>query len=243
MIKGSLNKAAARQSHQDKRTKILFAPTALTLENIDRFSDIYCHLKPGDVDTVVVVESQPGSHKKKLPMPSHNSFKTAFGEVPVDDKLRNELCDEDDDFYIDDAAYSSDLSLFYQLQFLQNQLDTFSVLSLQITDESTEIVKELATALEAVLTSRKVAIVFCCDIHHIEGDKFETILDQFESKNFPGLMNSLNDDDNTMKGTGSFLAGLLVSEKWGLKHHFNRNNGSASGISGFAKVQPQPIFG
>ena len=154
-IKRRLEESAGKISGESHPLKILFSPTSLNHYSIDRFSDIYSQVNEGDFDTVVIVESQPGTHEKKLPMPSHKTFTTRLGEVKVNEKLRNELCDEDDDFFIDDEAFSKDLSLFDQLLFLQNQLEEFSVLSIQITDESPAIIKELSAALEEILASRK----------------------------------------------------------------------------------------
>lgn len=242
-IKNSLKKAAVQQSESFNPTRILFAPTSLNHYSIDRFSEIYSRIRTGDYQTVVIIESQTGTHKKKLPMPSHKSFTTRFGEVPVNDKLRNELCDEDDDFFIDDEAFSKDLSLFDQLSFLQTQIKDFSVLSLQITDETTAIIKELSSALEEILASRNALIVFCCDIHHLGSDQFDTIMDQFEKKNFSGLLNSLNSDQVNMNGRGAFFAGLLIADKWNLKLHFSRHVNRSTPIAGYAEVEYQPIFG
>jgi len=242
-IKNRLDNASGSVSDYSHPTRIIFAPTSLNHYSVDRFSDVYSRVQQGDFDTVVIVESQPGTHAKKLPMPSHKSFTTRFGEVPVNDKLRNELCDEDDDFFIDDEAFSKDLSLFDQLTFLQTRFENFSVLSLQITDESTAIVQELAAALEEILASRNALLVFCCDIHHLDGSHFDRIVQQFEQKNRSGLLNSLNTDENSMNGIGSFFAGLLIADKWGLKLQFSRTESAESTIAGYAEIQHQPIFG
>lgn len=242
-IKHHLTQAAKYSDGDTPPLRIVFSPTSLNHYSIDRFADIYSRVKNGDFDTVVIVESQPGTHEKKLPMPSHNFFTTRFGEVMVNEKLRNELCDEDDDFFIDDEAFTKNLSLFDQLLFLQNQLDDFSVLSLQITDESPAIIKELSSALEEILASRKALLVFCCDIHHLTPKTFEKIISQFENENHSGMMNTLNSADVRMNGLGSFLAGLLIAEKWKTKLTFTQTNPSAGPVSAFAEVQFQPILG
>jgi len=242
-IKNSLRKASVKQSESSNTSRILFAPTSLNHYSIDCFGEIYSRIQNDSFDTVVIVESQPGTHEKKLPMPSHKSFSTRFGEVPVNDKLRNELCDEDDDFFIDDEAFSKDLSLFDQLTFLQNQLNDFTVLSIQITDESPAIVKELAAALEEILASRNALLIFCCDIHHLEQEQFESLLDQFEKRNMSGLLHSLNSENVDMYGRGAFFAGLLIASKWNLELHFSNQKDSKSPVAGYAEVTLQPIFG
>ncbi|REL38180.1 AmmeMemoRadiSam system protein B [Rhodohalobacter sp. SW132] len=242
-IKEKLNEASGNVQDSSNPTRIIFTPTSLNHYSIERFSEVYAQIHDGDFDTVVIVESQPGTHEKKLPMPSHKSFTTRFGEVPVNDKLRNELCDEDDDFFIDDEAFSKDLSLFDQLLFLQNQIDNFSVLSLQITDESPAIIKELSAALEEILASRNALLIFCCDIHHLGVEQFKTIKKQIKDGNIPGLMHSMNSGEVKMKGAGAFFAGLLIANKWNLNVQFSETKGEEIPISGYGKVQYQPVFG
>lgn len=242
-IKRRLTQSAGNIDGDIHPLKIVFSPTSLNHYSIDRFSDIYARISEGDFDTVVIVESQPGTHAKKLPMPSHKSFNTRFGNVSVNEKLRNELCDEDDDFFIDDEAFSKDLSLFDQLLFLQNRLDDFSVLSIQITDESPAIVKELSAALEEILASRKALLVFCCDIHHLAPAVLDKIMTQFEQENRSGLINTLNSADISMKGAGTFLSGLLIAEKWKTKLTLTQNDPSEGPVSAYANLQFQPIIG
>ncbi|WP_340103142.1 AmmeMemoRadiSam system protein B [Rhodohalobacter sp. 8-1] len=242
-IKKRLAQSASNSTDDIHPLRIVFSPTSLNHYSIDRFADIYSRVSEGDFDTVVIVESQPGTHEKKLPMPSHNTFSTRFGDLAVNKKLRNELCDEDDDFFIDDEAYSKNLSLFDQLLFIQNRLKDFSVLSIQITDESPSIVKELSAALEEILASRNALLVFCCDIHHLSPGVLEKIVTQFDNDNRSGLINTLNSDGVTMNGAGSFLAGLLIAEKWKTKLTFTQPDPSAGPVSAFAEVQFQPIPG
>ncbi|MEX2456402.1 MAG: AmmeMemoRadiSam system protein B [Balneolaceae bacterium] len=246
-IQKGLSDAKARQKTDTNTIRILFSPTEINQKNFDEVCDSYSRISSDDFDSVVVIESQFGSHKRKLPMPSMKYFETSLGAVPVNDKLRNELCDEDDDFFIDDEAYSENLSLYSQLMMLQCTLDNFSVLSLQITDETSFIVKELAHALEEILASRNTLIVFCCDLNHADKDEIEKVMGYFSEKNISGLMNYLNSDESSITGLGSFITGLLIAEKWGMKLHLNHkraiNNGEDVLYSGFAEIQRQAIIG
>lgn len=242
-INERLAKSSDKITGETHPLKIIFSPTSLNHYSIDRFSDIYSHVSERDFDTVVIVESQPGTTEKKLPMPSHKVFSTRFGDVKVNERLRNELCDEDDDFFIDDEAFSKDLSLFDQLLFIQNRLQDFSVLSIQITDESPAIIKELSAALEEILASRNALLVFCCDIHHLDPEVLDKAMTQFEKKNMAGLINTIKSADVSMTGAGSFLAGLLIAEKWNTKLTFSQSDTESGPVSAYANVQLQPIVG
>lgn len=242
-INESLKRASERKEGSNNRVRILFSPTQITPENFDYVCDAYSNIDKNDYDVAVIVESKPASLRKKLQMPSQRKFKTKFGVVEVDDRLRNEFCDEDDDFFIEDEAYSKKLSLYDQLTILQHRLDDFKVVSLQITEESTFIVKELAAAFEEILASRNAVIVFCCDIHQLTDSQFDTIIEQYNDQNYSGLMNSLNSEEIKMSGLGAFFAGLLIADKWGLQLHFNHGEKREDGVTAVAEVKEQPIFG
>jgi AmmeMemoRadiSam system protein B len=233
------------QNISSEAVRVMFSPGTITSENIDEVYELYSHIEEGQYDTVVVVESHPGSAEKKLPMPSFKSVTTPLGEIMANDRLRNDFCDEDDDFYINDDAFDTSLCLYDQLMMLQCSLKKFSVVSIQITDENPYIVKELAFALEEILASKNALVVFCCDLDESHRDEFEKVMQFYNNHNYSSMMNYLAAADSSMKGAGTFMAGLLVSSKWGLSLNFNHKTHSDTHnlLIGFAEMQHQPIFG
>lgn len=247
-ISEGLKQAKKRHSDSPPETvRILFAPRQITEWNFEEVCDAYSRIGKDDFDTVVIVESHPGSAEKKLPMPSFKSVSTSLGEVPANDKLRNDFCDEDDDFFINDEAFDEELSLYDQLMMLQCSLDSFSVVSVQITDEGSFIVKELAYTLEEILASRNTLLVFCCDMEPEHRKEFKELMDTLDIDNLSGLMNYLNREESRIRGTGSFIAGLIVARKWGLRLRFDSLENSESAnrnlLTGFAEMQHKPTFG
>lgn len=241
--------------HGTEEVRALFSPRSITSDNIEEVYEIYSHIIEGGFDTVVIVESCPESTGKKLPMPSFKSVTTPLGEVPANERLRNDFCDEDDDFFIDDDAFDSSMSLYDQLMMLQCSLKDFSVLSIQITDENPYIVKELAYAIEEILSLKNALVVFCCDLDDSHADEFKKVMELYRNENISGLMNYLTGGTSSVKGAGTFVTGLLVAGKWGLSLSFPRavnghskssgNSSETSGnlLAGFAEMQHQPIFG
>ncbi|WP_069131043.1 AmmeMemoRadiSam system protein B [Rhodohalobacter halophilus] len=245
-ITQGLEKAKAERAEESETVRILFSPQIINEKNIDEVFKIYSHIEKDDFDTVVIVESHPGSADKKLPMPSFKTVETSLGEVQANDKLRNDFCDEDDDFFINDDAFDEELSLYDQLMMLQCTLDDFTVLSIQITDENSFIIKELASALEEILASRNALIVFCCDMESGNRAELDNILNLYEQNNMSGLMNYVNSGESSIKGMGSFVTGLIVAKRWGLKLTFKSFESEKSGdgnlLTGFAQMQRQAIF-
>lgn len=239
-------KRNAGQHSSDEAVRVIFAPGSITSENIDEVYDLYSHISEEQYDTVVVVESHPGSAEKKLPLPSFKSVTTPLGEVMANDRLRNDFCDEDDDFFINDEAFDSpSVCLYDQLMMLQCSLKNFSVVSIQVTDENPYIVKELAYALEEILASKNALIVFCCEMDESHSNEFEKLMGYYRDQNFSSMMNYLATNGSSMRGAGTFLAGLIVSGRWGLSlnFHHSSNADTRNLLLGFAEMQHQPIFG
>lgn len=240
-IKAGLERASSNTEKTQHQSRLLFTPQRITEENFDSVCKTYAQIGPADFRTVVVVESTPGEAEKKLAMPSFKTVQNHLGEVKANVKLRNDFADEDDDFFIDDNAFDEQSSLYQQLPLLQCALEEFTVLHIQITNENPPILKELAMALQEILPSWNALLVCCCDL----GDQYEVdqVTEFLGDENFSGLMNRLNRDESKIDGLGAFVAGLLVSKKWGLNIYFEPDAGSGVVQSGYAGVHNQPIFG
>lgn len=218
--------------------RVLFTPTKIHQGNLKQACALYSLIEPGDFDTVIIVESSPSPSEKRLSMPSLADFTTPIGSVPANDRLRNEFCDEDDDFFIDDATWSESMSLYDQLILLQSTLGEFSVVSLQIREEGSFIVRELAAGIEELLTSRGALVIFCCDLPGTYREEFEMVMEYHNSRNQAGLMNYLNGEQSHATGVGALVAGLLLCQQWNLAVEFDISDTDnlCSGVGRMQKV-------
>lgn len=239
---------SARKESVTKGTgvRVLFSPKRITEQNFNEVCSIYATISEDDFDTVVIIESHPGSAEKKLPMPSFNYLDTQFGRVHANDRLRNDFADEDDDFFINDDAFDENLSLQHQLLMLQSVLNDFSVLSIQITDENSFIIKELAFAIEEILASKNALVVCCCDMEQGKIDELRKVVDSVVSGNMSAVLNYLNSDISKVDGVGTFITGLMVAKKWDLSIEFpaitDVKRKMISPIYGYAALQRQSIL-
>lgn len=236
----------ARQKYgTDEDIRLLFVPNRVTEENFEQVCDLYGRIDPNRIDTAIIIESYPEVLDKKLSMPSFDKFMTPFGEVPAHDTLRNEFCDEDDDFFIYDKAYNDQMSLFHHLMMLQAWNTTFSAVSIQLADNDPAIVKELGYVLEDVLAARKALLIFCCDLETQFRQEFENVRTLMKEKSNSPLMNFLNSGESHIKGTGTFIAGAVVAREWGLEVEFLNDgfsdNENISLIGGFGAMRRAPI--
>lgn len=223
----------AKEEHQETNDyiRMLFSPTRIDDSNFERACDIYSRIDPENYETIVIIESYDQILDKKLPMPSHKTFKTPLGEVRVNDHMRNEFCDEDDDFFIHDEGFSKNMSLFHQLMMLQCTCDDFSVVSVQIADTEQAIVKELAHVLQEVLAPRQALLVFCCGLDQERKEEFSRVRRMIENENFSGLLNYLNSGESHIEGVTTFIAGLMVAGEWDLDLNFLDGPETGSGGS------------
>lgn len=238
-IKGGISKARKRLGETSDNIRLLFAPERIDDSNFDQACDIYSRINMNNYDTVVFVESYDEKLDKKLPMASTSTFETPFGSVRVNDYMRNELCDEDDDFFIHDEAFDKNISLFQQLMFFQTLSDDFSALSIQIADKDPAIIKELAYVLEEIMGPRNALLVFCCELDSKHRQEFEQVQDILEKENRSGLLNYLNSGESNIAGTTSFIAGIMVANEWDLKLNFlNAADGDKGNLlSAYAELE------
>lgn len=235
----SLVNAKREGSEQGSGVRMIFVPNHVTEANFGEFLTTYSKICDTTYDSVIVIESHTEQLDKKLSMPSNEFFSNNIGKVHVNDLLRNEFCDEDDDFFIADEGYSTSMSLFDQLPFLQSCLNNFEILSLQIGGYDPAIVRELAFSLDELMLNRNSLIVFCCDIPATQPEELEQLRSLVVNRNDTGLLHYLNSQEKNVKGARAFMTGILVAREWDLKVEFLDEVASGSNITGFATLQHQ----
>jgi AmmeMemoRadiSam system protein B len=241
LTKQQIRERIQKAKHLNTNTehvRMLFVPNSIHQTNLEELCATYKTVVNQNFETIVVIESYTGHLQKKLAMPSNKTFETRFGEVPVNDYLRNEFCDEDDDFFIADEGFHKEMSLFTQLPILQAIFTDFDVLSLQIGDYDPAIVRELASSLDELLLHKNALIVYCCDVPAGSPEELETLRKLVVENNESGLLHYLNSNEKTVKGARAFMSGILVAGSWGYEVEFLDHLELASNICGYAK-RPQ----
>ena len=229
-------KSAPLKVKDSNSIRLLFAPTHIDANRPEDQAAIYRNVYGGNFNTLVVIESYSGELEKKLSIPSNQSFETSFGTVEVNDKYRNELCDEEDDFFISDGGLSDAMSLYTQLMMFQTCQKDFDVVSVQIGDYDTSIVKELVYALDELFRTRNVLLVFCCDIPSTNTGELEELKSLIERNNESALHNYINSNDKRINGARALMTGVLLARNWDLDIHFLEDSKEAAFIGGFAQI-------
>lgn len=199
------------------RLRVLFAPLHITERNFETTCRLYSNLKGNSYDDVVIIERFLDDGKKLLPMISDASVHTPLGEVMINDVLRNDFCDEDDDFYVDDLGKHDNMSLHEHLMMLQCSLEKdFRVLSIQITDERPSIVRELAAGVAEILRERNALIIVCAQAAETDQKGLQEVERLVAEKNYSRMLNYINTGDAGVRGGGPLAAGILIADNWEL---------------------------
>lgn len=199
------------------RLRVLFAPMHITGEKFETACRLYANLKGNAYDDVIIIERFLDEGPKKLPMISDAIIETPLGSVAVNDGLRNDFCDEDDDFYIDDLGRHENMSLHEHVMMLQCTLEKeFRVLGMQITDERPSIVRELAAGVAEILRERNALVIVCADATKEDKSSLQEVERLVSEKNFSGMHNYINTGDANVRGGGPLAAGILIADSWEL---------------------------
>lgn len=222
----------------DNRVRILFGGRHIREFNFDAMCKLYANIRGEHYDDVLIIEAFPGEHPRLLPMVSVPSFTTSLGEVPVNDALRNDFCDEDDDFFIDDAGFNDDMAIHDHLMMLQCTLENFRVLSIQIVQAQSSIVRELAMAIAELMRDRNALIIFCADASQSSPEQLERLKEYINGKSFSRIKNYLNTGDAGITDGAPVSAGSLTAAEWELETHlYAPAEGEIVCLSGYAQLR------
>ena len=176
-------------------------------------AEAYKLLEGRAIDTVIVVAPSHDGAFDRLAICKVDQYRTPLGEVPVNDALRNELCDEDDDIFIDDRGHYHTEGVDVQLPFLQRVLgEGFSVVPIVMGSEAPALCRELGAAIGEVMHGHRALVVASADLLSIEGDaleRFERALEGFDTTT---LLHLLGSEQVKMEGMGAVIVAVLAAQ-------------------------------
>ncbi len=229
----ALRTQLASTSHDEYPSiKILFVPDRKASDDIQLLS-LYSGLNGYRYDTVVFLETNIKVTDKKIPMATFSQFEGEFGPVQINDALRNEFCDEDDDFFIDDHAAGPEMEIYKHLPYLIASLEDFKLVSVQVCDEDPSIVREVAYVLSEIMAGRSALLVVACSFpgDHYGINDIKNLLDSGDQSN---IMNLLNSGDYQVSGSAAFQSGVFIGYNWGVTFSFLESTTSnSSALAGY----------
>jgi len=175
-------------------------------------ASVFKSLSHTDYSTVISVAPNAGEEFKRITICSLDSYNTPMGDVKVNDAVRNELCDEDDDIYLDDRGHFLRRGLDISLPFLQNRLDDFTIAPLVMGAETPAFCKELGSAIGEVMANQRTLVVASVDILEASEEGMERFQTYLQDLDVPSMMALLNQEvEIRVAGKGPLLVAMMAS--------------------------------
>jgi len=176
----------------------------------------YHLLEGAALDTVVVISPSHHGAFGRLSICQTDAYHTPLGEVPVNDHLRNELCDEDDDIFLDDTGHYHTEGADVQLPFLQQVLGRpFDTVPIVMGEESPAFCRELGAAVGEVMYGKRALVVGSCDLLDGDAAGFDRLREAIESFNESELMYLLASETVRIEGMGALITTLIAAKARG----------------------------
>ncbi len=191
--------------------RMIFLPPRITKENVDQFCYIYRQIMDTAYDVAVIVEKDDFESFRKIPALPGRSVRTAFGTTRMEERLRDDFCDEEDDFFIRDDGNYSHLGFFDHVAMLQLVQQDIEVIGLQLLDESPPLVQELTYVLKEILPFKNAIAIFCCELEGQYQEMFDALRNIISEQNDTRLLNLVYSGESHIAGAGLFLTGVMTA--------------------------------
>lgn len=173
-------------------------------------ADVYGTLRGRSYDTVIIVAPSHTGSFDRMNICSVDTYRTPLGDLRVNDVVRNELCDEDDDIFLDDQGHYHIEGIDVQLPNLQSVLDEFDIVPIVMGEESPEYCRELGSALGEIMYDGRTLLIATADILEATDESLERFQAAFASRDVSTLMALLNSETVRVEGKGPLLVALIA---------------------------------
>ncbi len=168
---------------------------------------------PEDVDAVAVVAPSHDGAFDRLSICRVSEYHTPLGAVRVDERISNELCDEDDDIFLDDRGHYHTEGVDAQLPFLQTVLGDFSVVPIVMGSETPSFCRELGQALGEVMYGQRMLCVASADLLSLDEGALEEFTEALETFDTSSLMHLLGSERVRVEGMGAVITAVLAAQR------------------------------
>ncbi|MDX1547532.1 MAG: AmmeMemoRadiSam system protein B [Rhodothermales bacterium] len=209
---------AARPEPIDGEIFAVIVPDANLRSGAEVSAAVYKLLQGRTYDTVLLIAPSHSGSFRRITICSLDTYQTPLGAVPVDDRVRHELCDEDDDIFLDDVGHFHTEGIDVQLPYLQATLASFSAVPIVMGDESPVFCRELGQAVGEVSFNRRTLVVASADVLEADAEALEAFRTYFEAADVERLMTLFNSERMRVEGKGGIVTALLAAQHRHVPH-------------------------
>jgi len=166
-------------------------------------------------DIVTIVSPSHEGGFDRIAVCPVEKYRTPLGAVPVNDRIRNELCDEDDDIFLDDKGHYHTEGVDVQLPYLQHLWGegTFDTVPIVMGRESPTFCHELGNALGEVMYGQRMLLVATADLLEVEDGALDRFVQAVEDFDTSTLMHLLGSEQIRMEGMGAVITAVFAAQR------------------------------
>lgn len=189
----------------------LIVPDSNLLSGGEVAADAFNTLRGRAYDTVILIAPSHTGPFRRMNICSVDEYYTPLGNLAINDAVRNELCDEDDDIFLDDTGHFHVEGVDVQLPYLQTLLGSFNIVPIVMGDENPDFCRELGRAVGEVMYNRRTLVVASADLLDADAEGMELFKTHLENLDVERLMMLLNSERVRMEGRGTVLVALMAA--------------------------------
>ena len=174
-------------------------------------ADVFKTIAGQRYETVILVGPSHMGSFGRMTICDLSSYQTPLGTLDVNMRVCHELCDEDDDIFLEDTGHFHARGIEVQLPFLQNVLPDFNVVPIVMGAESPDFCRELGAAIGAIMFNRRTLLVASLDILSSTEESLEVFRDAVESGDVNALYPLLYSNEVDVLGKGALLVAMIAS--------------------------------
>lgn len=172
---------------------------------------VYKLLEGRSYETVILISPSRTGTFRRINICSVDLYQTPLKDLQVNDRIRNELCDEDDDIYLDDTGHYHTEGVDVQLPFLITVLGDFDIVPVVMGEETPEFCRELGNAVGEVMYNRRTLVVASADLIEASEGALSDLKGYIELRDVSRLMYLLNSERVRLDGKGALLVALIAA--------------------------------
>lgn len=166
-----------------------------------------------EYETIILVGPSHMGSFGRMTICDLKAYQTPLGALDINTLVCHELCDEDDDIYLDDTGHFHAKGIEVQLPFLQNVLQGFNIVPIVMGVESPDFCRELGAAIGAIMFNRRTLLVASADILSADERSLEVFQHAIEEGDINTLFPLLYSNEVDVLGKGALLVALIASVK------------------------------
>ncbi|MBO6574110.1 MAG: AmmeMemoRadiSam system protein B [Rhodothermales bacterium] len=201
----------APEERTTSRVHAVVVPDSNLLDGGAASARVFAAIRGQGYRHVIMVAPSRSGQFNRLNVCSLDQYRTPLGEVPISNRLRQELCDEDDDIFVGDEGHFHTHGVDAQLPFLQMTLEDFELVPIVMGHEGPDLCRELGHAVGEVMYNQPTLLVACVSINEADDAAMQDLRTRLENRDVSGLMQLVNGNRMNITGGGALLVALIAA--------------------------------